>query len=42
MPPKGTVVDFAAISGHRDAFNTGSPGAALYAQLPALRTAAAR
>ncbi|WP_223242902.1 peptidoglycan recognition protein, partial [Streptomyces sp. CBMA123] len=39
--PKGTVVDFAAISGHRDAFNTECPGNALYARLPALRSAAA-
>ncbi|MFE5585081.1 peptidoglycan recognition protein [Kitasatospora sp. NPDC056531] len=39
--PTGTVVDFATISGHRDAFNTECPGAALYARLPALRTAAA-
>ncbi|MFF2146872.1 peptidoglycan recognition protein [Kitasatospora sp. NPDC058190] len=40
--PKGTVVDFAAISGHRDAFNSECPGAALYARLPALRAAAAK
>ncbi|MGW2376946.1 peptidoglycan recognition protein family protein [Kitasatospora sp. NPDC001683] len=40
--PKGTVVDFDAISGHRDAFKTECPGAALYARLPALRTAAAK
>ncbi|MQS12511.1 peptidoglycan recognition protein [Streptomyces kaniharaensis] len=40
--PKGTVVDFDAISGHRDAFNTECPGTALYAQLPALRAVAAR
>ncbi|MFD5467084.1 peptidoglycan recognition protein [Kitasatospora sp. NPDC127059] len=39
--PKGTVVDFDAISGHRDAFNTECPGTALYARLPALRSAAA-
>ncbi|MFD0401795.1 peptidoglycan recognition protein [Kitasatospora sp. NPDC127121] len=39
--PKGTVVDFDAVSGHRDAFNTECPGNALYARLPALRTAAA-
>ncbi|HJD85779.1 peptidoglycan recognition protein [Kitasatospora aureofaciens] len=40
--PKGTVVEFDAISGHRDAFNTECPGEALYARLPALRTAAAK
>ncbi|MGA5824324.1 peptidoglycan recognition protein family protein [Kitasatospora sp. NPDC094028] len=40
--PKGTVVDFDAISGHRDAFNTECPGTALYAQLPALRAAATK
>ncbi|MFD9688699.1 peptidoglycan recognition protein [Kitasatospora sp. NPDC059088] len=40
--PKGTVVDFDAVSGHRDAFNTECPGKALYARLPELRTAAAR
>ncbi|GHF89924.1 hypothetical protein GCM10018790_79010 [Kitasatospora xanthocidica] len=40
--PKGTVVDFDAVSGHRDAFNTECPGNALYDRLPALRTAAAR
>ncbi|MBV2154253.1 peptidoglycan recognition protein [Kitasatospora sp. SUK 42] len=40
--PKGTVVDFDAVSGHRDAFRTECPGAALYARLPDLRTAAAR
>ncbi|MEU9047452.1 MULTISPECIES: peptidoglycan recognition protein [unclassified Kitasatospora] len=40
--PKGTVVDFDTVSGHRDAFNTECPGNALYAQLPALRAAATR
>lgn len=40
--PKGTVVDFDAISGHRDAVATECPGATLYARLPALRTTAAR
>ncbi|MEU1290116.1 peptidoglycan recognition protein [Kitasatospora sp. NPDC005856] len=40
--PKGTVVDFDAVSGHRDAVTTECPGTALYARLPALRTAAAR
>ncbi|MFE6055666.1 peptidoglycan recognition protein [Kitasatospora sp. NPDC056446] len=40
--PKGTVVDFDAVSGHRDAFNTECPGNALHDRLPALRTAAAR
>ncbi|MBV6702431.1 peptidoglycan recognition protein [Kitasatospora aureofaciens] len=39
--PKGTVVDFDAISGHRDAFKTECPGGALFAELPPLRTAAA-
>ncbi|MET8629470.1 peptidoglycan recognition protein [Kitasatospora sp. NPDC004669] len=40
--PEGTVVDFDSISGHRDAFTTECPGAALYARLPELRAAAAR
>ncbi|MEV7603276.1 peptidoglycan recognition protein [Kitasatospora sp. NPDC089797] len=40
--PKGTAVDFDAVSGHRDAFNTECPGKALYARLPALRAAAAK
>ncbi|MBO1419024.1 peptidoglycan recognition protein [Streptomyces sp. FH025] len=40
--PHGTVVDFDAVSGHRDAFTTECPGNALYAKLPALRAAAAR
>ncbi|MFJ6385759.1 N-acetylmuramoyl-L-alanine amidase [Kitasatospora sp. NPDC092039] len=39
--PKGTVVDFDAVSGHRDAVATECPGAALYARLPDLRAAAA-
>ncbi|WP_030245513.1 peptidoglycan recognition protein [Streptomyces sp. NRRL S-350] len=40
--PKGTVVDFDAVSGHRDGFNTECPGNALYARLPDLRAAATR
>ncbi|MER7674078.1 peptidoglycan recognition protein [Kitasatospora sp. NPDC096128] len=40
--PKGTVVDFDAVSGHRDAFRTECPGSALHARLPDLRAAAAR
>ncbi|MFE2727206.1 N-acetylmuramoyl-L-alanine amidase [Kitasatospora sp. NPDC059327] len=39
--PKGTSVTFDAVSGHRDAFNTECPGAALYPLLPAVRTQAA-
>ncbi|MFD4661177.1 peptidoglycan recognition protein [Kitasatospora sp. NPDC058444] len=39
--PKGTVADFDAVSGHRDAVATECPGTTLYASLPALRTAAA-
>ncbi|MFJ9953450.1 N-acetylmuramoyl-L-alanine amidase [Kitasatospora sp. NPDC091207] len=39
--PKGTSVTFEAVSGHRDAFNTECPGAALYPLLPAVRTQAA-
>ncbi|MEU8925965.1 peptidoglycan recognition protein [Kitasatospora sp. NPDC048545] len=38
--PKGTVVDFDTISGHRDGFATECPGGALYARLPAIRSAA--
>ncbi|MFJ6623613.1 peptidoglycan recognition protein [Kitasatospora sp. NPDC091335] len=40
--PEGTAVDFDAVSGHRDAFDTECPGKALYARLPELRAAAAR
>ncbi|MFJ7243780.1 peptidoglycan recognition protein [Kitasatospora sp. NPDC098652] len=40
--PKGTVVDFDAISGHRDGFATECPGDALYRRLPAIRDTAAR
>ncbi|MEV7776387.1 peptidoglycan recognition protein [Kitasatospora sp. NPDC086791] len=40
--PRGTAVDFDAVSGHRDAFATECPGNALYARLPALRAAAVR
>lgn len=40
--PLGTVVDFDAISGHRDGTATDCPGDALYADLPGLRAAAAR
>ena len=35
----GTAVSLNAISGHRDVYPTSCPGASLYAQLPALRTA---
>ncbi|WP_412735616.1 N-acetylmuramoyl-L-alanine amidase [Krasilnikovia sp. MM14-A1259] len=38
--PKGTVVTFARISGHRDGVATECPGDALYAQLGDIRTAA--
>jgi hypothetical protein len=38
----GTPVTFERISGHRDGDTTTCPGAALYAQLPALRVAAQR
>jgi uncharacterized protein with LGFP repeats len=37
----GRTYTFAAISGHRDGYATACPGAALYAQLPALRATAA-
>ncbi|WP_380279134.1 peptidoglycan recognition protein [Kitasatospora purpeofusca] len=40
--PAGTTVTFDAVSGHRDGFATECPGAALYPQLPAIRTEAAR
>ncbi|MGW3078397.1 MULTISPECIES: peptidoglycan recognition protein family protein [unclassified Kitasatospora] len=40
--PLGTVVEFDAISGHRDGVATECPGDALYARLPALRAAGAR
>ncbi len=40
--PAGTPVTFERISGHRDGDTTTCPGAALYAQLPALRDAAQR
>jgi hypothetical protein len=40
--PKGRKVAFNAISGHRDAVATECPGASLYADLPAIRSAAAR
>ncbi|MFC6597589.1 peptidoglycan recognition protein [Kitasatospora paranensis] len=39
---KGTSVKFDAISGHRDAFATECPGAALYDRLGEIRTAASR
>ncbi|MFF2073573.1 peptidoglycan recognition protein [Kitasatospora sp. NPDC058162] len=39
--PKGTTVDFAPISGHRDGFATECPGDALYHRLPAIRDTAA-
>ncbi|BFU44306.1 N-acetylmuramoyl-L-alanine amidase [Krasilnikovia sp. MM14-A1004] len=38
--PKGTVVTFARISGHRDGVATECPGDALYAQLADIRTEA--
>ena len=40
--PSGAPVTFQRISGHRDANTTSCPGAALYGQLEALRSAAAR
>ncbi|MCX4771443.1 peptidoglycan recognition protein [Streptomyces sp. NBC_01260] len=39
--PKGTVAVLHAVSGHRDAYRTNCPGEALYAELPAIRAAAA-
>jgi hypothetical protein len=39
--PAGHRVRFPTISGHRDAYPTDCPGARLYAQLPAIRKAAA-
>ncbi|WP_019634398.1 peptidoglycan recognition protein family protein [Actinomadura atramentaria] len=36
----GQKVSFKTVSGHRDGFATACPGAKLYAQLPAIRTAA--
>jgi N-acetylmuramoyl-L-alanine amidase-like protein len=38
----GAAVTFNAISGHRDGYPTTCPGASLYAQLPAIRTAVAK
>ncbi|MFI5935315.1 N-acetylmuramoyl-L-alanine amidase [Actinoplanes sp. NPDC051494] len=38
--PKGTVVTFQRVSGHRDAVNTACPGNALYAQLGTIRNEA--
>ena len=38
----GTAVTLNAISGHRDVYPTSCPGANLYAQLPAIRTAVAQ
>ncbi|MFE6866439.1 peptidoglycan recognition protein [Kitasatospora sp. NPDC057692] len=40
--PAGTTVSFDAVSGHRDGFSTECPGAALYPELPGIRTEAAR
>ncbi|WSQ62624.1 peptidoglycan recognition protein [Streptomyces sp. NBC_01217] len=40
--PKGTSTEFDAISAHRDGFATNCPGEALFSQLPAIRTMAAR
>ncbi|MFI5493675.1 N-acetylmuramoyl-L-alanine amidase [Actinoplanes sp. NPDC051859] len=39
--PRGTVVTFNRISGHRDGYATQCPGDALYAQLPVIRAEAA-
>ncbi|MFE9422317.1 N-acetylmuramoyl-L-alanine amidase [Kitasatospora sp. NPDC006697] len=39
--PEGTSHTFAAISGHRDAFNTDCPGGRLFDRLPAIRDWAA-
>jgi flagellar hook assembly protein FlgD len=39
--PAGTVVSLRAIAGHRDTGPTSCPGAALYGQLPGIRTAVA-
>jgi flagellar hook assembly protein FlgD len=39
--PAGTVVSLKAIAGHRDTGPTSCPGAALYGQLPGIRTAVA-
>ncbi|MEV6601726.1 N-acetylmuramoyl-L-alanine amidase [Actinoplanes sp. NPDC051346] len=38
--PRGTVVTFNRISGHRDGYATQCPGDALYAQLPVIRAEA--
>ena len=40
--PAGKAVTLRAISGHRDTYPTGCPGAKLYAQLPAIRAAVAK
>ncbi|MGW7198828.1 peptidoglycan recognition protein family protein [Streptomyces chryseus] len=40
--PKGTSVRLNAVSGHSDGYSTQCPGAALAAELPAIRNAAAR
>lgn len=39
--PRGTAVELAAISGHRDVYQTDCPGDALYAALPWIRRTAA-
>lgn len=39
--PRGTVVTFRTVSGHRDAYSTECPGAVLYGQLGNIRTMAA-
>ncbi|WP_406095073.1 peptidoglycan recognition protein [Streptomyces sp. NBC_01013] len=39
--PKGKAAVLHVISGHRDAYQTNCPGEALYAELPAIRAAAA-
>lgn len=40
--PKGTAVDFNAISGHRGVFETACPGQALHDELPWIRRATVR
>jgi N-acetylmuramoyl-L-alanine amidase-like protein len=40
--PPGRAVTLKAISGHRDVYPTSCPGASLYSQLPAIRTAVSR
>ena len=40
--PAGTAIRFNVVSGHRDAYATDCPGDTVYAQLPAMREAAAQ